>query len=136
MEVFVDYLGGVKFEVATRGHRIISDQPIENGGTDIGMTPPELLLASLGSCAGYYAAEYLRARSLPVQGLRVKVEAEKAIRPARLSPFRVLVEAPGIDLGHRDPLLRTVKSCLIHNTLLHPSSIEVTVEMDGQANAA
>jgi organic hydroperoxide reductase OsmC/OhrA len=29
-----------------------SDQPVENGGHDEGMTPPELLLASLGSCAG------------------------------------------------------------------------------------
>jgi len=136
MNISVDYLGGVRFEVAARGNRIISDQPLENGGTDMGMTPPELLLAALGSCAGYYAAEYLRVRSLPVQGLRVFVHAEKALKPARLSMFRVRVEAPSADESHRDALLRTVKHCLIHNTLLQPSNVDVIVETGSQANAA
>ena len=136
MEVSVDYLGGVRFEIAARGHRIISDQPLENGGGDTGMTPPEFLLASLGSCAAYYAAEYLRVRSLPVQGLRVSVHAEKALQPARLSLFRVRVEAPNLNQGHHDSLLRTVKHCLVHNTLLQPSHIEVSVDKSGQANAA
>ena len=136
MEVSVDYLGGVRFEVAARRHRIVSDQPLENGGADTGMTPPELLLASLGSCAAYYAAEYLRVRSLPVQGLRVYVHAEKALKPARLSMFRVRVEAPSADQSHSDSLLRTVKHCLIHNTLLQPSNVDVTVDTGSQANAA
>src|SRR5215831_7727373 len=106
METSVDYLGGLQFEVTTRGHHILSDQPVENGGADTGMTPPELLLASLGACAGYYAAEYLRTRSLPADGLRIHVEAEKASKPARLSAFRIRVEAPGVDEKHHDWLLR------------------------------
>ena len=60
MEVFVQHLGAVQFEVKARRHTIISDQPVEGGGFDEGMTPPELMLAALGSCAAYYAAEYLR----------------------------------------------------------------------------
>jgi uncharacterized OsmC-like protein len=42
------------------------------------MTPPEYLLVSLGTCAGFYAAQYLKARSLAHQDLEVKVSAEKA----------------------------------------------------------
>jgi uncharacterized OsmC-like protein len=30
---------------------------VDTGGFDEGMTPPELLLTSLGSCAGFYAAQ-------------------------------------------------------------------------------
>jgi putative redox protein len=136
MDVSVNYLGGVKFEIAARGHRIISDQPRENGGADTGMTPPELLLASLGSCAAYYAAEYLRIRSLPVEGLQVFVHAEKALKPARLSMFQVRVASPHVNETHHDSLLRTVKHCLIHNTLLQPSNVDVIVETGSQANAA
>ena len=84
MQATVRYLGGVKFEASTRNHRVLCDQPVENKGTDTGMTPPEFLLVSLGTCAGYYAAEYLRARSLPVSGLEVRVSAEKNAQPARL----------------------------------------------------
>ncbi|HYV61362.1 MAG TPA: OsmC family peroxiredoxin, partial [Bryobacteraceae bacterium] len=63
-EVLVDHLGEVQFEVKARNHTIICDQPLENGGFDEGMTPPEFLLASLGTCAGYYAVRYMKARNL------------------------------------------------------------------------
>jgi len=47
MEVTVEHLGALQFEIKARQHAIVSDQPPENGGHDEGMTPPELLLASL-----------------------------------------------------------------------------------------
>lgn len=128
METTVDYLGGLRFEVTTRGHKLICDQPPENQGTDSGMSPPELLLASLGTCAGYYAAQYLRARSLPMDGLKVRVAAEKIFQPARLDSFRIEVMTPELDEKHREGVLRAVKACLIHNTLAHPPAIETVVE--------
>jgi uncharacterized OsmC-like protein len=56
---------------------VICDQPLENGGSDEGMTPPEFLLASLATCGAYYAAQYLKTRGLPAGSLRVRVTAEK-----------------------------------------------------------
>ena len=97
MEVSAHNLGDTKFEVAARGHRVICDQPIENGGADEGMSPPEFLLASLATCAGYYATQYLKARGLPTEDLRVRVTAEKAAQPARLASFEIEVTALGLD---------------------------------------
>src|SRR5215467_5288909 len=129
MEVRVEHVSGQQFEAVTRGHRVLSDQPQENGGTGSGMTPPELLLASLGACAGYYAAEYLRVRSLPLEGLAVHVSAEKAMQPPRLGWFRIEVEAPGAtDEKSRDGVLRAVKKCLIHNTMLNTPAFEIEVK--------
>jgi len=128
MEMIIHHLGGVKFEATSRGHSVICDQPGENRGTDAGMTPPEFLLASLGTCAGFYAAEYLRTRGLAADGLAVRVTAEKATGPARLASFRVEVTAPNLDPQHEAGLLRAVKACLIHNTLTHPPAIEIALE--------
>jgi uncharacterized OsmC-like protein len=64
MEVTVEHLGSVQFEIRARQHTIACDQPEASGGFDEGMTPPELMLASLGSCAGYYVAQYLRKKGL------------------------------------------------------------------------
>jgi uncharacterized OsmC-like protein len=100
------------------------------------MTPPELMVSAIGACAGYYAVEYLRVRSLPSLGLRIHVEAEKDTKPARLSTFRIHVTAPNVDQRHQDGLLRAVKHCLIHNTLLQPPGIDVVVETGTQAQAA
>ncbi len=130
MEISVEHLGDVRFAASARGHRVVCDQPVENGGTDAGMSPPEYLLVSLGTCAGYYAAQYLRARSLPTEGLKIRVSAGKSTdKPVRLSSFRIEVGLPhGLEERHRDGALRAVKSCLIHNTLLQPPAIEAVVE--------
>jgi len=127
MEVTVEYLGNAQFEASARGHRVLCDQPAENRGADTGMTPPEFLLTALGTCAGYYAAEYLRARSLPTEGLRVRVTAEKAAQPTRLGSFGIEVTAPELDPRHETGMLRAVKACLVHNTLLHAPQIDIAL---------
>jgi uncharacterized OsmC-like protein len=106
---------------------------VENSGTDAGMSPPELLLASLGTCAMYYAVEYLRTRSLPVEGVAVRVTAEKAAKPARLGSFRIHLQAPRVGEQHIAGLERAVKHCLVHNTLLNTPAIETVIERAGAA---
>ncbi|HET6179476.1 MAG TPA: OsmC family protein [Candidatus Sulfotelmatobacter sp.] len=129
MEVTVEHLGAVQFEIKARQHTIACDQPAENGGHDEGMTPPELLLASLGSCAGFYAAQYLRKYKLATEGTSVRVTAEKVKDPARIENFRIEIDTP-IDLSeqHRAGVERAVHHCLIHNTLLHPPQIAIEVK--------
>jgi len=128
-ETSVRYVDGVSFQVEARGHSLICDQPPENGGSDTGMTPPELMLASLGTCAAYYALQYLKFRNLPLEGLSVRVSAEKGTQPARLASFRIDVEAPGAeDPKHHQGLVRAVEKCLIHHTLLNPPAIEIVVQ--------
>ena len=121
------YLAGKKFETIVGRHRIITDQSEAGGGKDAGPTPPELLLASLGSCAGHYAVEYLQTRSLSAEDLEIRVSAAKGTSPARLASFRIEVNVPGIDERHQQGLLRAVKTCLIHNTLLTGPTLEVVV---------
>lgn len=115
---------------------MICDQPPSNGGADTGMTPPEYLLVALGTCAGFYAAQYLKTRSLATQGLEVKVSAEKATQPARLGQFKIEVAVPGLDPQHEAGVQRAVKACLIHNTLLHAPAIETVVTTAVEAPVA
>lgn len=128
MEVTVEHLGDVQFEIKARQHSIICDQPAENFGHDEGMTPPELLLASLGSCAAFYAAQYLRKHKLSTEGIRVRITADKVKDPARIDHFQVEVESP-VELSkqHRDGVESAVHHCLIHNTLLHPPQIAIEI---------
>jgi putative redox protein len=129
MELVVEHLGDVQFEIKARQHTILSDQPPENGGYDEGMTPPELLLASLGSCAGFYAAAYLKKHKLATTGTRVHVTADKVKAPARLDNFRITVTVPvEISDEHRKGVEDAVHHCLIHNTLLQPPTIALDIK--------
>jgi putative redox protein len=126
METTVKYTGGVQFEASARGHNVICDQPADNGGADTGMSPPEFLLVSLGTCAAFYAVQYLRTRSLPAEGVTVRVVADKASGPARLASFHIDIDVPGLeDERHREGVLRAARACLIHNTLLHAPTVEI-----------
>jgi len=129
MEITVEHLGAVQFEVTARQHKVISDQPADNNGYDEGMTPPELLLASLGSCAAYYAVDYLKRNKIEREGVKTRVTAEKVKGPFRLDNFRIAVEVPGeLDGNQLRGLEEAVHRCLIHNTLLHPPKIELAVQ--------
>jgi putative redox protein len=129
MEVSVGHLGSVQFEIRARSHVIVSDQPAENFGHDEGMTPPELLLASLGACAGFYAAQYLRKHRLATEGTKVCVTADKVKDPARIDNFRIEVEVSAeLSDVHRAGVEEAVHHCLIHNTLLHPPKIQIEIK--------
>ena len=129
LEVSVEHLGAVQFEIKARKNSMVSDQPEENGGFDEGMTPPELMLASLGSCAAFYAVDYLKRQKLAVEGTKVRVTAEKAKNPARLDQFKIEVEVPaGLSEEHVKGVDEAVHRCLIHNTLTHPPKMEIAIK--------
>ena len=136
MEVRIRQVEGVKFSVHARTHTILCDQPQDNGGADAGMTPPEFLLASLGTCAAFYAAEYLRTRNLATTGVSVSVEAEKLKGPARLGNFKIRVGSPvSLTPEQREGLMRSVEHCLVKNTFLHPPQMEIALEAPGPASS-
>jgi uncharacterized OsmC-like protein len=137
LEVVTKHLGAVQFEINARNHRIYSDQPLENGGFDEGMTPPELMLASLGACAGYYAVDYLKRSNLLLDGICVRTTAEKVPGPPRLDNIHIELECPGaVQERHQKGLVEAVRKCLIHNTLLHMPNIHVDLIVPAVRNAA
>lgn len=133
MEVKVTHLDQVKFAVHSRSHTIVCDQPAENGGTDEGMTPPEFLLASLGSCAAFYAVQYLKTRNLEHHGVEVSVTAEKLKQPSRIGDFQIRVTCPyPLTEEQTEGIMRSVHHCLVHNTLLNPPEIKIELAVGEQ----
>ena len=134
MEIKVTHLDRVRFNIAARGHNILCDQPADNNWDDAGMTPPELMLASLGSCAAFYAVQYLRSRNLADTGVEVSVTAEKLKAPARLGNFKIQVTCPvPLSDDQHQALRRSVHACLIHNTLLAPPAISIELVVPAPA---
>lgn len=130
MEVKITHIRRTRFRVQARQHIIESDQPPENGGDDLAMTPPEIFLAALGSCAAFYTAQFLSSRKLDESGLEVRVQAEKSRDPARLGNFLVSVKTP-VKLKQDQTLAmeRSLRHCLIHQTMICKPQIEVQISV-------
>jgi putative redox protein len=127
VEVTLQHTGGARFVAEARQHRVVVDQPAEDGATDKGMSPAELLLAALGSCIGQYVAQYLKLRGLSTDGLLVRVTADRSTRPLRLSNFCVEVVAPALNERQLRALEKTMTSAgLVREALARENTVRFT----------
>src|SRR3954471_20853343 len=83
MKAIIESAGGVASRVRLGSHELVFDQPSPvPGGEDRGPSPLDVLAASVGACAHYFAAAFLFVRKISPDGLRVDVEAEKERDPS------------------------------------------------------
>jgi putative redox protein len=69
---------GLQAKIDIRDFTFTSDEKAENGGTDTGPEPPEMLLASLGACAVITMKLYAQRKGWDLRHVEVEVEIEKA----------------------------------------------------------
>lgn len=75
----IKWLGKRRFEGETEsGHKVKMDIAIEKGGENTGPTPMELVLAALGACTGLDVVPILEKKRVKLDGLEIKLEAERA----------------------------------------------------------
>ncbi|MBI4833375.1 MAG: OsmC family protein [Planctomycetes bacterium] len=129
MEMNVSYKGGIRFDVSVRGHNIIVDQPKEQGGKDEGPTPPELFIASLGTCIGVYAVWYCQKHKIPYEGMKVSMTWAKSTNPpARIDMIDATISLPGgCPEEHKKGLHEQAEKCMVHNTIMQTPEINIII---------
>ena len=75
--VVVGSAAGFAQEIAMGEHRLVSDEPRSEGGTDTGPAPYDLLLAALGSCTSMTVALYARRKQWPLEAVHVRLRHAK-----------------------------------------------------------
>jgi uncharacterized OsmC-like protein len=126
----IEHEGGDRYRVRVRGHELVVDQPVEDGGEDAGPTPTELFVAGLASCVAFYAGRFLRRHGLPTEGLAVDCSFNFAEdRPARVGEISVAVHLPeGFPEERRAALRAVVEHCTVHNSLRQPPEVGIALE--------
>ena len=124
MEVRIRHGKDNQSEAFARFHRVVCDEPFDDGGSDTGMTPAELMLSALGCCAMHCAIEFLRARDL-APDIELRVSAVKDGQPARLVEIGIEVDAAGLSARARAGLIKAIEACLLERTLARPPVVKV-----------
>ena len=125
----ITYNSGMRFDAQTHSHTIIVDQPKSDGGQDAGPTPPELFVASLGTCIGVYALWFCQKRKIPYEGMKIAINWSKSTTPpARIDLIEAKIELPqGCPEEHKKHFIESVEKCLVHNSIMQAPEIEITV---------
>lgn len=134
MKAIIESTGKVGSRVRLGNHELVFDQPAAvPGGEDRGASPLDVLGVSVAACAHYYAAAFLHGRGLPTAGLSVEVEFEKERAPSpRIGRLSMKVHLPaGLTERQLVTAESAIKSCPAYGTLLHPPTVDLTIEVDG-----
>lgn len=126
MEISLRHIGGAQFSAEARHHRVLLDQPTEDGATDQGMSPAELLLASLGGCVGQYVAQYLSVRGLSSEGLILRIQAQPGTKQLHLGNFQVEVQVPGLNERQLRALEKSFPAGLVQNAIRFENQLVIT----------
>jgi uncharacterized OsmC-like protein len=125
LEVSLYQNGGSRFTAEARHHRVVLDQPAQDGATDQGMSPAELLLASLGGCVGQYVAQYLATRGLSTKGVAVRVRTQSSPRALRMGNFQVEVTVPGLSERQLRALEESFPAGLVQNAIRFENQLQI-----------
>ncbi|MFO0700823.1 MAG: OsmC family protein [Nitrospira sp.] len=129
MKLVATFHGGTRYDITSGKHRIVTDQPVEDGGQDAGMSPVELYVGSVASCIGYFVGQFCGRHGISQEGLSINAEWTMAEGPHRVGRIDI-----GIHLPHRLTaelkvrLLKVAHGCTVHQ------SIAVTPTLDIKLN--
>ncbi len=127
------YKGDMLFETTMGNHTIQIDVPAAMGGSDRGPTPPELFIASLGSCIGAFAANYCQNSGIDTRDMTVDFSFDKADDPVRLINLKATVNLPYGDCQRREKaILRVAEHCPVHETITALQGIQIELVGQGE----
>lgn len=117
---------GFKQSVSSGSHKLIADEPKSFGGTDLGMSPYQLLASGLGACTNMTIRMYARLKKLPLESVSVDIshdkvhakDCENCDDKQRIDQFQRNITLTGnLDAKQRKKLLEIADKCPVHRTL-------------------
>ncbi|MCS6318207.1 MAG: OsmC family protein [Nitrospira sp.] len=126
MKLSVAYQGGTRYDILSDRHRIVTDQPVEDGGGDAGMSPVELFVGSVAGCVGYFVGQFCARHDISREGLKVEAEWAMAESPHRVGQIMLAIRLPHrVTPELRDRLLKVAHGCTVHQSLALPINIAI-----------
>ena len=115
-------------------HHVRADEPASYGGTGTGMTPYQLLAASLGACTSMTVRMYARRKGWPLEHVTVDVTHDKMHAQdaplggtERIDRFRRTIALAGpLAPEQRAKLMEIADKCPVHRTLEGGAVVETT----------
>jgi len=112
-----------KTEIKSEKNTLWADEPLVNGGEELGFSPSELLAASLSACTSITLRMYADRKGWPLEEVKVEVNFERDTTANTSKITRNIALIGNLDEGQRNRLLDIANLCPIHKTLSNPISI-------------
>ncbi|MCS7018296.1 MAG: OsmC family protein [Cytophagales bacterium] len=110
-------------ELSNGKNTIIADEPPALGGTDLGLSPGELFIGSLGACTGITLRMYADRKGWDLEEIKVSLSYDYDKEAGKSLINRKIELIGSLDEDQRTRLLQIANACPIHKTLQNPIEI-------------
>jgi putative redox protein len=116
-------------DVKVGDHRLVADEPAEQGGLDEGPNPQELLAASLASCTAITMEMYAKRKGWDVSGLEIDCRYRPADRGC-VTKFELIMRMPAHLSEEQVERLQVIAAkCPVHRVLEGEVAFDERVEL-------
>ncbi len=115
--------------ISMRGHLLVADEPLDNGGKDSGPTPTELILSGLAACTASTLRMYADRKDWELDRIDVElgIDIEKT-GTGQISRINSTIKLSGnLDPEQKARLLEIAGKCPVHRLLTNPIEINTTL---------
>lgn len=112
-------------EIDGGAHKLVIDEPADNGGGDEGPSPTRLIASGLAGCIGITMEMYARRKGWDIG--RPEVEVDVEYEQHRPSSFAAKVRLPAdLDQTQREKLLAVARHCPVHRVIATETPLRVS----------
>ena len=134
MKLQVAFHGGTRYDITSGKHRVVTDQPVEEGGQGAGMSPVELFVGSVASCVGYFVGRFCARHDIPREGLTVEAEWTMAEGPHRVGQITLVIHLPHrLTPEQKEKLLKVAHGCTVHQSIAAPPTVAIKLNPHSHA---
>ncbi len=112
MEMEISFPGGKKVDSDFKGFTVQTDQHEKAGGEGTAPSPTELFLASIGTCAGFFALTFCDKRKLNTDGLKINVDFQANRKTFMIEKIVMHITLPeNFPEKYSDALIKAIDLC-------------------------
>lgn len=118
--------------IITNGtHTIVGDEPIKSKGTDLGLSPSELVLSGLAMCKVATVRYIARQKGWEIGEVKAELSQEVKRQPDGLNTnVKVAIQIEGkLNQEQKEELLKQANACYIHRQIMGEWNIEHATEL-------
>ncbi|HJT20835.1 MAG TPA: OsmC family protein [Nitrospira sp.] len=133
MRLTVAYHSGTRHDITSGKHRVITDQPVEDGGQDAGVSPVELFVGAVASCVSYFVGRFCARHNIPRDGMTVDAEWFMTDGPHRVGRINLSIHVPRrLTQDQKEKLLKVAHGCTVHQSVAVAPKVAIDLNPDSR----
>lgn len=128
MDMKIHFPGGKKVTADFGGFKVMTDQPVAEGGAGSAPSPFDLFLASIVTCTGYYVLSFCQRNNIPTENMRLTTSIKRNQETHRVENVHIDIHVPkNFPEKYTNAVIKAAESCTVKKHLEYPPAIHVSV---------